>query len=263
MRIVATVITLALLSSCGAEPAQQLRVTAASLTLKMAETQADGDPAAVLMLCDNDKCVNPLRDQSGGGFHFKNYAELYNQKVQVEGKGQKIKMALLGITMVATAAGAFLYIKSDAMRRIVGGAAEKIKELNDDSAALNKKLANKVRKNNAEGVEDVKETLAKLEVEKEKLKTSSEKLKTRDSYVTPAYWTALGISALGANALAFAPGMAEGAVWRDNKRAFADLFIHGSAVKVTKDELIDLFAILVEQVPATVDVAVQSYLFGI
>ena len=43
----------------------------------------------------------------------------------------------------------------------------------------------------------------------------------------------------------------------------ADLFIHGSAVKVTKDELIDLFAIMVEQVPATVDVAVQSYLFGI
>ena len=84
----------------------------------------------------------------------------------MEGKGQKIKMALLGITMFATAAGAFLYIKSDAMRRRVGKATEKIKKLSDDSAAeLHKKLDKKLRKNNDEGVEEVKEKIAKLEIE--------------------------------------------------------------------------------------------------
>ena len=263
MRIVVAVIIIALLGSCGTEPSQQQMVTAASLTLKMEETQFDGEPAAVLMLCENEKCINPLRDKSGGDFRFKNYADLYNQKVQNEGKGQKIKMALLGITMFATAAGAFLYIKSDAMRRRVGKATEKIKKLSDDIPELHKKLDKKLRKNNDEGVEEVKEKIAKLEIKNEEHKTSKQKLETRDSYVTPAYWTVLGISALGANALAFAPGIAEDALWQDNKRALADLFIHGSAVKVTKDELIDLFAIMVEQVPATVDVAVQSYLFGI
>ena len=249
MRIVVAVIIIALLSSCGTEPSQQQVVTAASLTLKMEETQVDNEPAAVLMLCENEKCINPLRDKSGGDFHFKNYADLYNQKVQEEGKGEKIKMALLGITMIATAAGAFLYIKSDAMRGRIG-------KLKDAIKGLGEKRAKKMRKNNSEGV-------VKIRKELEELEGKQKKLEFIDSIVAPTYWTALGISALGANALAFAPGIAEDALWQDNKRALTDLFIHGSAVKVTKDELIDLFAILVEQVPATVDVAVQSYLFGI
>ena len=248
MRIVASVITIALLSSCGTKPSKQQMVTAASLTLKMEETQVDSEPAAVLMLCENEKCINPLRDKSGGDFHFKNYADLYNQKVQEEGKGEKIKMALLGITMIATAAGAFLYIKSDAMRGRIGNLKDDIKDLG--------KLAKKMRKSNSEGV-------GKIRKELEELEGKQKKLESIDSIVAPTYWTALGISALGTNAIAFAPGIAEDALWQDNKRALADLFIHGSAVKVTKDELIDLFAILVEQVPATVDVAVQSYMFGI
>ncbi len=233
MRIVASVITIALLSSCGTKPSKQQMVTAASLTLKMEETQVDSEPAAVLMLCENEKCINPLRDKSGGDFHFKNYADLYNQKVQEEGKGQKIKMALLGITMFATAAGAFLYIKSDAMRGRIGNLKDSLRELSE-----------------------------KLKM-REELEGEQKRLESIDAVVAPTYWTALGISALGTNAIAFAPGIAEDALWQDNKRALADLFIHGSAVKVTKDELIDLFAILVEQVPATVDVAVQSYMFGI
>ena len=249
MRTLVAVISMILISSCGTELSQPQMMTAASLTLKMEETQANGKSTAVLMLCENDKCVNPLRDRSGGDFHFENHANLYNQKVNEAGKGQKIKMALLGITMVATAAGALLYIKSDAMRRIVGETAEKISK-------VTKKIDKKQRKNDHDGVKQLQAKLAQLE-------GSKNKLETRDNYITPTYWTTLGISALGANALAFAPGIAEDTLWQNNKRALADLFIHGSAVKVTKDELVDLLAILVEQVPATIDVAVQSYLFSI
>ena len=88
-------------------------------------------------------------------------------------------------------------------------------------------------------------------------------MKHGDALVTPSYWTALGISGLGTSALAFAPGIAEDSRWQEYKRLVADLFIHGQEIKVTKDELVDLFAIIVKQVPAKVDVVVQGYLFGI
>ncbi len=252
MRTVAIVTQIVLFIGCGRQPLQQPTInTATSLTLKMQEAQTDGEPSMVMLLCEAEKCTNPLRDKSGKNFHFKNYADLYNEKVQGENKGQKIKMALLGITMTATAAGALLYIKSDAMRRTIGWASEKIKRLTDDIADLE------------QGIEKNKHKLAKLRAEKTKHVARKKKLATRDAFVTPAYWTALGLSALGTNALAFAPGIAEDTLWKNNKRMLADLFIHGNAVKVTKDELTDLFAILVKQVPVTVDVAVQSYLFSI
>ncbi len=263
MRTAVTVISIATLVGCVVEPSQQQMLTAASLTLKMEETQVDGEPAAVLMLCENGKCFNPLRNKSGGDYHFKNHADLYNQKAREAGKGQKIKMALLGITTIATAAGGFIYIKSDAMRRIVTEAAEKIKKLDDEIAAATKKLNNKKRKNISADTDDIRAKLAKLGKEKGEQEATKKRLEKRDSWVTPTYWAALGISGLGTSALAFAPDIGEDNLWQDNKDALADLFIHGSAVKVTKDELIDLFAILVKQVPATIDVAVQSYLFSI
>ena len=263
MKIFVAVISVALLGSCGTEPSKRQMMTATSLTLKMEETQVDGEPSATLLLCEKEKCINPLRDRSGRDFHFRNYADLYNKKVQEESKGQKIKMALLGITMVATAAGAFLYIKSDAMRIKIGDMKESVKNLNYEITKSRKKLDKMMRRNKLGEVEELKRDLTKLEANREAAQANKQKLEKIDSYVAPSYWAALGLSAVGANALAFAPGIAENTLWQDNRRALADLFIHGSEVKVTKNELIDLFAIMVDQVNATVDVAVQSYLFGI
>ena len=70
MRIVVAFITLALLGSCGTEMPPQQTATAGSLTMKMEETQVDGKPAAVLMLCEKETCMNPLRDRSGESFYF-------------------------------------------------------------------------------------------------------------------------------------------------------------------------------------------------
>lgn len=249
MRIVVVLISIALFVSCGTEQSRQRMLTSASLMVKMEETQVDGEQVAVLMLCEKEKCFNPLRGDSGEDFYFKNYADLYNQKVKEEGKGQKIKMALLGITMAATAAGAALYIKSDAMRWRIVDLKDKIKELSD-------KLAKKIRKENSDGAKKIRKDI-------DELASKQKKLEAIDSVVAPSYWAVLGLSAVGANALAFVPGIAEDTLWQNNKRALADLFIHGSAVKVTKDELIDLFSIIAKQVPARVDVEVQSYLFGI
>ena len=248
MRITIAILCTALLASCGIETSRQQAATA-SLTLNMEETEVGGEPATVMMLCEKEKCVNPLRDRSGKHFYFKNYADLYNQKVEEEGKGQKIKMALLGVTMVATAAGAALYIKSDAMRWRIVNLKDKIKELSE-------RVAKKTKKNNLIEAD-------KANKELEELKAERQKLQTIDAVVAPTYWGMLGLSALGTNALAFAPGIAEDTLWQNNKNKLADLFIHGSEVKVTKDELIDLFSILSKQVNATVDVAVQTYLFGI
>lgn len=156
------------------------------------------------MLCEKEKCFNPLRGDSGEDFYFKNYADLYNQK---------------------------------------------IKELSD-------KLAKKIRKENSDGANKIRKDI-------DELASKQKKLEAIDSVVAPSYWAVLGLSAVGANALAFVAGIAEDTLWQNNKRTLADLFIHGSAVKVTKDELIDLFSIIAKQVPARVDVEVQSYLFGI
>ena len=263
MRIVVAVISIALFISCSTELSKQQMVTATSLTLKMEETQIDGEPSATLLLCEKEKCINPLRDKSGRDFHFRNYADLYNEKVKEEGKGQTIKMALLSITMAATFAGAALYIKSDAMRIKISDLKDSIKDLKDEIFKAHKKLDKMIRENKFEEIEKTKKELTELEAKKEADKINKQKLEKIDKYVAPSYWVALGLSAVGANAIAFAPGIAEDTLWQDNKRALADLFIHGSEVKVTKDELIDLFAIVVDQVNATVDVAVQSYLFGI
>ena len=249
MQIFVALITLSLISSCGTEMSPPQAATVGSLTMQMQKTKVDGKPAAALLLCEKEMCINPLRDKSGEYFYFRDYADLYNQKVEKEGRGKKIKMALLGITMVATAAGAALYIKSDAMRWRIVYLKDKIKELSE-------KVAKKTRKNNLEGIEQMNKEL-------EELKTQRQKLEAIDTVVAPSYWTALGLSAVGTNALAFAPGIAEDTLWKNNKRVLADLFIHGSEIKVTKDEIIDLFAIITKQVPVTVDVSVQSYLFSI
>ena len=244
----AYVIAAALPLSCGSQPNSQKQLLKdTSLTLKMQERKVEGKPVVDLMLCEGQKCINPLRDESGDYFHFINYAEVYNQKVKEEGKSNKIKMALFVVTIVATTTGAFLYIKSDFMRRKIAVAAEKIEN-------FTKKLK-KQGKSDAQ-IANLNQKLA-----------AQEKIKDRyeawDALVTPSYWTALGISGLGTSALAFAPGIAENSHWQEHKRLLADLFIHGQEVRVTKDELVDLFGIIVKQVPAKVDVVVQGYLFGI
>ena len=249
MKLTLTIsIAASILLSCGPQQhSQEWLLKATSLTLKMQETTVEGKPAVDMMLCEGQKCINPLRDESGDHFHFTNYADTYNKKVKEEGKGSKIKMALFIVTMVATTTGAFLYIKSDYMRGKIAVAAKKIEE-----------LAKKLKKQGKST-----EKIANLNQKLAKQRKIKDRYEAWDALVTPSYWTALGISGLGTSALAFTPGIAEDSRWQEYKRLLADLFIHGQEVRVTKDELVDLFAIIVKQVPAKVDVVVQGYLFGI
>lgn len=224
-------------SSCGVNPSNTEVAAPSSLTLQMVEKKTDNKPMAALMLCQDEVCHNTLLAENGGEFYFHNLAHVYNSKVQEEGKGNKVRMALLGITAVAVISSIYFYIRSDTTRVYLKELDEKIRKgLNTDSYLLQK-----VKKKE------------KVEIDQELLK----KLRKREKYTTPMFYGSEVLLA-GSYIAALAPGISENGSWKENKRTIAELFIHGEKVKVTGDEVHSLLEILINHVPATINTAVNK-----
>lgn len=229
--------------SVGHRQEQVSSLTSAdSLTLKMVKAPLDeGQPMAALMLCQRGNCQNVLRDENGEDyFYFHNLAGVYNEKVEKEGKGNKVRMVLLGIATAATLASIVYYIRSDVLRQKISKHLELVEKLG------------KLGKNTT----DNKHTQKTAEMSQQSVAmTKKERKLTRTYY---------GTFATGGFAAAsmIIPGVAEDSIWKENKRTLSKLFVHGEAIKVTRDELRDLLEVLVKHVPATVDATVQHFVYG-
>lgn len=237
-------LVLLILFSCRSAYHRQENVSALtsadSLTLRMTEVQLDkGQPMAALMLCQRGNCQNVLRDKNGEDyFYFHNLAGVYNEKVEKEGKGNKVRMILLGIATAATLASIVYYIRSDVLR-------QKISKHLDFIGKLRKKKPTGSAKNTNE--------LAELDKQSIEMAQKERKL-------TRTYYGTFATGGFAAASLLI-PGIAEDNIWKENKRTLSKLFVHGEAIKVTKDELHDLLDVLVKHVPATVDATVRHFVY--
>ena len=117
-------IFLALLTSAcaagGASDVQSKKNKRKALTLQLQEKYVDGQAQAVLILCQQQTCLNPLRNKDGSEFYFQNHAEAYNNFAQKNGIQKKIKFALLGVAAVAGGAGIILLIRNGVDRKNSG-----------------------------------------------------------------------------------------------------------------------------------------------
>lgn len=213
--------------------------SADSLTLKMMKAPLDeGQPMAVLMLCQRGNCQNVLRDENGEDyFYFHNLAGVYNEKVEKEGKGSKVRMVLLGIATAATLASIVYYIRSDVLRQKISKHLELVKNLRKKSA--DNKSVQKISEMDQQSVEMAK----------------------KERKLTRTYYGTFATGGFAAASMII-PGVAEDSIWKENKRTLSKLFVHGEAIKVTRDELRDLLEVLVKHVPATVDATVQHFVYG-
>ena len=193
---------------------------------------------AALMLCQRDNCQNVLRDKDGEDyFYFYNLAGVYNEKVEKEGKGNRVRMVLVGIATAATLASIVYYIRSDVLRQKISKHVDRLKQL------TKKTPSDKATKNIAEMDKDLAE------------------MTTKERKLTRTYYGTFATGGFAAASMII-PGVAEDSSWKENKRTLSNLFVHGESIKVTRDELRDLLDVLIKHVPATVDATVQHFVYG-
>lgn len=236
-------VVLLILFACRSTSHRQQHVSdltsADSLTLKMMEVMLDEEqPMAALMLCQKGNCQNVLRDKNGEDyFYFYNLAGVYNEKVEKEGKGNRVRMVLLGIATAATLASIVYYIRSDVLRQKINKHVDRLEQL--------------IKK-----TQDDKTTKKIAEMDKK-----SVEMKAKERKLTRTYYGTFATGGFAAASMII-PGVAEDSSWKENKRTLSKLFVHGESIKVARDELRDLLDVLVKHVPATIDATVQHFVYG-
>ena len=259
-----------------------------AITLQMSKKTIDGQERAALLLCQGNTCLNPLRGHDGREFYFYDHADAYNSATKSLLKGQGVKLALLGVSVIAGGFGIYYLFKGWKLHKQLSDVKftelEKTKEALDGEAAAVanplKGYTDSVKDNTGETIDLVKiidENGNEVYVHSDdavNLGDNAGRGADRDNTITADYgllkkqyaknekreWLSLGIS-VAAWGGTFIPALAGDRHWQDKQRSFEQLFMHGNAVTVSSAEAVALLEVITQALPATLDPKVKSFLF--
>ena len=196
---------------------------------------------AVLMLCQNNRCQNPLRNLKGGEFYFEDHATAYNSFVEKRGIGEKIKFAILGVAVVASTGGALYLLRNWHLSRYL----DKLKEVIDPNKTKTIDINNRTIE-----VEEVKEYLTpdgrSVSVEEYKRLMGKEDQALIRGIAGLSTGSVM-LMGFGAHELTTSDSH-----WRHKQRDFEGLFMHGERITVSKSELRSLLMVIADKMPAQI-----------
>ena len=100
MRLLLVLLTSACVGGVSDVQTTRHKKKANNLTLQIVKKDVVSDNhslltnRAVLMLCQNNRCQNPLRNHNGGEFYFEDHTKAYNSFVEKSGIGEKNTICL-------------------------------------------------------------------------------------------------------------------------------------------------------------------------
>ena len=202
-----------------------------NLYIEERSAQEDGQfSQAALIICQNDKCRNPLRTKDEKSeFLFVDYQNVYSKEIRKNSDKKRLQTVLVGASLLAGIFSVFFYIKSDTTRKIL---AKKFEELTDliDSGKHSEKL---------------EENVSKL--------LKREKITTNTFYGSE-------VMLVGTSLTSLLPNITENIDFQDNKHFLADLLVHRKEIVVTRSELNQLLNFIIKVVPAKIEPAISHYL---
>lgn len=252
MRLLLVLLT----SACvGGVSDVQTKNKANKLTLQIVRKDVVGENhtvlanRAVLMLCQNNNCQNPLRHRHGGEFYFEDHATAYNTFVEKHGVGEKIKFALVGVAVIATVGGALYLLRNWHLG----------KKLNKLEGVIDPTKTKEVTVNNRTiEVEEVKEYLTPqgktVSVEEYK------RLMDKEDKAIIRGITGLGTGAVTLMGLAAHELTTSDPHWRRRQKDFQRLFMHGERITVNKMELRSLLLAIADKMPAKITPNVKAFI---
>ena len=264
MRLLLALLTSACVGGVSDVQTTKNKRKANQLTLQMVRKDVLGEGhtllanRAVLMLCQNNRCQNPLRHVDGGEFYFADHASAYNNFVAKHGIGEKIKFALVGVAVIASVGGALYLLR----HWHLGKKLDKLESVIDPNKTRTITTGKKstTGENITIEVEEIKEYLTPqgntVSVEDYKrLMGKEDQAFIRG--VTGLSTGAVMTMGLGAHAI-----VSSDQHWRRKQKDFQRLFMHGEKITVNKQELHSLLLMVENKMPAKTTPNVKAFIFN-
>ena len=246
---------------------------------------------AALMLCQGNTCQNPLQKIDGSEFYFQNHVEAYNTATSGLKKGQAARFALLGVSVIAGAAGIYYMFRNwrllnkvdDIDARLVS---KRIDEVEADITSLDNELREAAKDVNKFEATILDKTGKQVTIKKTGEDANGDAIleitRSSDGAANPAADASdelnpedyallykqrddlakqaddadrngwIGWGAsIAAWGATFIPGLAGDRHWKHKRRTFEQLFIHGNRVTVSQAETRALLEVITSSMPAT------------
>ena len=249
LRMLITLLT----SACAAAGGMSNVQNTSGLTLQLFKENGNEPKRFVLMLCQHGKCQNPLRNLDGSEFYFYDHSAAYNDVTHSLAKGAKrqtVKIALLGISVIAAGSGVYYLIKDQQLQKQLAKVFYPHGGIKED-VVVKSGYGNEI-------------TFAEKGVDASGRKIYAAEdivmVHEKAERVNRNFRVSAGVAAIAWGAT-LVPAIAGDPSWKQQGQKFKQLFMQGEQVTVSKEELRALLQIVSKEMSATLAPSVEDFLF--